>query len=661
MGVSELQFMPYGVQDNYRKRVKEILTISEEEQNAIDGYQGNSVMINELLGNYISDQATLVSGMQYYTTKYSSNRETVAKLIQQVQDLYSAMSKETFGTKNNYRLYRGAARGLDGQNVQSFISTTTEQEEAINWAVFNNLNAPEHYLIQMNVEEGVPIIFMPGKGTEEEVLISPFVSIKNISVSNIQANGKPIKRQLVRVKKEELREMPLEEMERLEEEILANADSMAEYTVECVRMQREIKALRLDIAHYREKLNMRYQELNSNKISYADYKEAETMYAKEKEEKERTLEEKLQEFKTKKTPLEEWKQKIRRLIEGRCRDIEVGLQVQIDQAMEQAREESFQIAREQAQREEAEREREKQNAATIRSRIGHTKSLLVNASNGPGNSNPLQQAIGLRNKLRQCQIPYESPTERCLQAISRINYDCQFAGEGTLERASQIVNLPRNLQEAQKIQPLEKEEMNEFARNIETLVIGIRVIQEERNLINAKKNNESQRVGLVGKLIGKERRQQETGEKIDNQIQQLRNFSLAIRSNGLSPDVTYSFHNILAEMQIARTKGNLTPQELAELERYELAIKSVFTIRQDRLSKMLYEKTRGDVGNYDTRAFVEQYGVKIETSQLRGRRMTKAEELCYRTAQQIENDERYQKQRERDDLSRGASEVGWNN
>lgn len=661
MPESELQFMPYVVQVNYKKRKQEILSFSEEEQNAIDKYQGSSVLLNEILGDYISDEAILVPGLQYYTTKFSSNRETVERLLQEAQNLYAAMAKDSYESQFGYRLFRGAARKINPQADQSFISTTASQEEAINWAIFNNRKSPEHYVIELDVEKGVRFLDMPVKGTEEESLLSPFVDVEATYEGGAQVNGTPIKKQRVRIRRRELREISPDEMERLEQEILADADCMAELTTACIRMQRGIKELRLELSDYGEKLNRRYQEMNANKISYADYQELDNFYKKEKERTERRLQEAIEELKEKSAVLSEWKQKIRRLIEGRCRNIEIGLQAQIDQAMDLAREEAFQLGREQAQREEDEREKERQNAAAIRSKIGHTKSLLVNASNGPGNSNPLQQAIGLRNKLRQCQINYESPTERCLQAISRINYDCQYAHDGILERASQIVKLPKKLQEVQRSQPLEREEMNEFARTVETLVVGIRISQEERGLLNAKKSNEAQKVGLVGKLVGKEKRQQEVTAQIDNQIEQLRNFSVAIRSNGLNPDITYSFHNILAEIQIAKLKGNLTTQEVAELERYEAVIKGVFTIRQDRLDKMLYEKTHGDIGGYDTRAFIAQYDVKIGTSQLRGRRITKAEELCYRMVNQIEDDERWQMKRERDELSRGYSEVGLNN
>lgn len=649
MGESELQFMPYIVQENYKKKVKEILSFSEEENNSIDRYQGNSVLLNELLGNYISDQAIIVPGMQYYTTKFSNNRETIERLMQDTQNLYSAMCKSSYGKQMEYKLFRGASRKVMPQAEQSFISTTMSQTEAVNWATLNNMKAPEHYLIELDVRKGVPFLYMPTKGLEDEVLISPFVDVETIAEGSRKENGTQVKTQKVRVKKRELNELSPEEMAKIQEEILRDADSMANLTAECIRAQREIKALELDISDYRYKINRRYQDLNANKISYADYKEFEKAYEQEKEEREKKLEGIIQELKDKRAPLENWKQKIRCVIEGRCREVELGLQTQIDNAMDQAREESFQLARAQAQREEAEREQERLNATTIRKNIEETKKLLINSQRVAGAINPLQYAIEWRNKLKQFQIPYESPTEKCLLAISRINYDCEYASNGIFERASQIVDLPKRLQEIQRVKPLESIELNEFARAVENLVVDIRIRQEERTLVNAKKNNQSQKVGLMGKLIGKEKKQQEIGGQIDVQIQQLRNFSAAIRSNGLAPDITYSVHDILAEIHIAKAKGCLTEQELAELEKYQGAIMKSFKIRQDRFEKMFYEKTHGNIESYDTRRFIEQYGAKIGNSQLRGRVLTTVEDMCYKFANQIDSDERWQKQRELND------------
>ena len=64
--MSDTRNTPYEINDIYQQKVDKILEISEEENKAIDKYSGNSVMINELLGNYISDNA-VATEYEYYS------------------------------------------------------------------------------------------------------------------------------------------------------------------------------------------------------------------------------------------------------------------------------------------------------------------------------------------------------------------------------------------------------------------------------------------------------------------------------------------------------------------------------------------------------------------------------------------------------------------
>ena len=162
-----------------------ILELTHEENDAINEYQSNSSFINELMGNFISDEArdqydyeikTRGREIPYYTEK------KVKDALDSISFLYSAMVKNKLG--NEYRsgvsVYRGSDRYMT-KGAKSFLSSSKSSSEARLFATsksFYNHNLKRFFLYELNVSKNVPYMYMPKKGNEQEVLISPFVTLK---------------------------------------------------------------------------------------------------------------------------------------------------------------------------------------------------------------------------------------------------------------------------------------------------------------------------------------------------------------------------------------------------------------------------------------------------------------------------------------------------
>jgi len=649
--MSDTRNTPYEINDIYQQKVDKILEISEEENKAIDKYSGNSVMINELLGNFISDNA-VATEYEYYSFGKLSNRENLEVLMQNILDIYSAMVKENVNSQQvRMRLYRGAARRLEDDKNQSFISTSYDRNSALLFATGNNLHARNHCFIELDVAEDVLSLFMQTKGTEYEVLLSPFVEIEKVAGTVGEYYGTPIEIQRVKVNKKELREMSSEEMQQLQEQLLSGADRISALITECLNLKREIRIAESE----KDRLDYQYQSEYKNFVEKKMTREDWKYLVKEKVEKEKVLYQQLSdlqaEYNEKHGEVSAWKQQFRTLIEGRCKAIEKNLKMQLDNAYQQAVSE-FERRKEEEKRRELERiQGEVRNADEVRNLIASVKTKIIGQNDfqpekTDQSPSVIKSALERRKTLESCGISYDSPVGRCITVIKSFNFTRERASSMTKEGIAQIEYFPQYL--AKEQENLINAENNEFKKAIESKVVEIRLAQEERILSEQLRNIDTRKVGIIGNLIGKQKEKEADRKIVEGQLNRLRTFKNSFRRNGFTSEdrAKYSVHEILAEITIAREKGALTIQEMNELKKLEVVLNRTFRVDRNQVIKKINTKTKGDIQSYGVDSFISGKKNKIRDSQLEHRKISNAENLCNSVYKMIDCAERNEMRKE---------------
>lgn len=615
------------------KEVQELLAINEQEEKAIRKYQGTGALqINELMGNFISDNARVYGNESYYTSKFQDNIEKIKDLMGTVQSLYSAMIKKSLERDffDEYRggiyLYRGAAWDLKDEG-NSFISTTTRREEALLFATSNNAKAKEHYFFDIFVDKDVLYLDMPRSGNENEVLISPFVSINNKDERRGEKNGTQLKIKNIEIASKPLRELSEEEMQMLENEVLENSNEMSNMVTECIILRNRIESLRDEIETAEESRDRTLRSMRGD----SDYNEMKQYFQERIDGLYIQYDESKEALKQKSESISIWRGKIRLLMEGKCNQIEKTIHNQVEKLRENQIKQEEEKQRREAEalaKKKLEEEHNRNNAVQIRENIQAVKKASENA---------LSQAIKMRTNIRRTGVKYDSPIERALSAINQMKYSKREASDKALTNIKQINELPQNLEKTNA--ELIKTEEEAFKRAIESKVTEIRLRQEERALSKELQEIKNEKLGVISRLSGKSKKQEEELKKKSEDLQRVRYIASQLQSQGLSQDARYSVHEMLAEIEFAKYKGMLSLEEMQELEKQKIAIVTVYApfesqgrkvvpIREEKVKYELAKRINEDNENKRINGFTERIASKVSRDIRGKRRITMAERLC---------------------------------
>jgi hypothetical protein len=277
-----------------------ILEITAEEDEAAHRYQGSSTEINELLGNFISDES--ISLYSYRKEDKAPPYYTEARLnrvISDIEKIYSAMVKNMMSHEipMHESLYRGGSSFMQEGRRNAFTSTSTKSSEAAEFGASKNAidKSAKSYVEYISIDGKIPFYVMERKGDESEVLISPFVMVESRGKTIGTWDGHSINLEKVLLKKDTLRELSEEKMAELHSEIFSKVDEIGSIVNECLQYEQEMKIINMQ---------------RSN--NYESYREVKTKYN-----------EKLK-------VVSDWKEKFALLMEGRCRNIEKTLEMEFE-------------------------------------------------------------------------------------------------------------------------------------------------------------------------------------------------------------------------------------------------------------------------------------------------------------------------------------------
>lgn len=627
------------------KEVKEILQKTEDENRAISRYQGTGALqINELMGNFISDRAIITDDKGYYTSKNHNNMENIKEIINTIQNIYSVMLKKHISSelsgehKVGRHLYRGATKPLNPEN-NSFISTTTNMNEALLFATSNNKSAREHYLIDIYADKDVMCIYMPHSGNEDEILISPFVKVVSKSRERGEKWGTPIIREMVSVEPMEPRECSDEEMQRIETDLLEKADEISELIPECVNLQRSIRGLLEDIDFTMERKRNTLGKLSGS----PDYKETKEYFEQKIESLERERAAKIQELEQKSIRITEWKNQFRILVEGKCSKLEKNLYNRINQVREAKRMEQEERRRKEADefaKMKQEEERKKENSRQIKLKLEQAKREAETV---------LSSAKNMRNIMKNTGIQYDSQIEYTLSIIRSISYRPETSRDMAMNSVLQIGNLPQNLSRTQS-ELLAMEDEN-FKRALDRRIMEIRLIQEQRIAHQDLQNKKTEKIGVLGKVSGRAKKQEEDIKAKSEEIEKIQILLSLIKVKDFSMQVKYSVHEMLADIEFAKIKGALSNEELKEMERYKIAIESLYApfvregkrivpIDEVRLKRELDKRIQEDGKGERLDALLTRIGMKVSRETRQPRRIASAARVSKEVRNMIETIEK---------------------
>lgn len=560
--------------------INKLLEITPEEEEALEWYQGSSTMINELMGNFISDSAKSIYRYQKGTDKQIKpyyTAERVEHLMNNIINIYSAMIKISKRSENKklYRLYRGTADRIENSSEHAFISTTSSKNEALAFATsksFYNKNIIPH-LSYLEIVDNIPYYVMPTKGNEEEVLLSPFVESRITRSDRGEWSGYNIYVDTVELRKIELNDFPDLDRDAATKKILDNAENIGNAVNDTIRYA-------YDDSPY-----------DSNK--------SDIMYQKSKD-------------------IENWKKEFRILMEARCRDVEKDLEQKIK--LEKQKEQERKLAEAKARKERIKKEQEiaRSNAVVVKNKVQDVKN---NANN------QIKHAVQLHKNATSYGIRYDSPTKRVHGYINSWTYNSNSVDGNTRYRIEQILEAtePKIKNMATDLFNREKKEID---RSMTESVLKIRMQQELSILQKEAHNVNNQKIGIIGKITGKEKLRKDKLKKLDEKILQMKNAMGNLERYGLSSDKDYSSHDILAEIKVAQNIGGITPEQLQELNNFGKYIYSSFSIKQERVDGMYNQKNENLSNENRADIVINAYQAKKEGQRRMRSSTTDMEHFC---------------------------------
>ena len=432
-----------------------VLEITPEEKEAINSYQGNSNEINELMGNFISDSAkkSYYSRPIYEKVQPYYTSQSVEKLMERIEKIYSAMVKTSMNSPYGIRsyMYRGSPFGMKNGGEQAFISTTTSQNEALLFATskqYYNRELIPHFSY-INIAGKIPHYFMPHKGNENEIVLSPFTNIKVSNSRYGRWSERDIILEDVHIEPMELREFPDLDREKAREDILKRAEKIGTAVNEYIRLEHKLNTA----------LEYNPQIRNEMKVNLNE--------------------------------IESWKKDFRNLMEARCRDIEKNIELEREAEEEKKRQDEQ--ARIEAEEKKNEENKKRENAINLKFKIRYTKNEI---------RNKLRGSVEIYKDAKRFGIDYKSPTNDVMNLIDSWNFNGDRIDDNSLHRVNGVMQ-EVNFKSGSIGTELIRIEENEIKKAMAEKVMKIRLQQEMGILQEEFATVRNQKINLFRKNIRK--------------------------------------------------------------------------------------------------------------------------------------------------------------
>lgn len=518
------------------EEAKKKLKISEEEIAALEHYTGFEHTRINLLCNMDPEIIESLSKDGWLMIK---DKEELEKYIDRFTNIYSAMYKNS---KNGYhptRLVRGTGisdverlRGVANQ----YLSTTRSIEVA---KTFTHVKDPA--IVYLDMEDGVPAIDMDkyhseNARSEEEVLIAPFCRVVENKLYS-KFDGYTFYN--VKVAKPELKEKSQEDLESLQNKVINSFEDNLE-------LIEEYKQLKDDI----EIINERLQAATVTGADKEDIKYLEDELFKKREK-----------FFEVTNNVNDYKNSLRGLLEGKCRQREI----EIDKAKEEI--DKYNLKEQEETKKKVEEEiRQGQIGQTndhITDTINNSKELGASLDaiyedllKTDEKSRIMAESLGIpyksRSEIGDISKKIEGIKEILAQSENNANeqkldvQDKDISKDIAIEKDSEVSKYSSSIIEAQRlVQSIEsygEEFSDEEFLNIKEEVYkkAMSLIKEAKTskLNGLKEEIQNRKVGLFGRLLGKEKLRQAELKNIELKIEAENNKKPDLRFNDFSVRTT---------------------------------------------------------------------------------------------------------------------------
>lgn len=637
------------------EEIKRVLEITKEEKDALSAYKGvwTYKYVNELLGVYIPDEMENPNG--YKSNHFGSNpKENIKHYMDIIEKMYSYMYKSTVESYSTYgeyasiRVGRGASVSLLSQENTGFISTSTldqsgrvnQYQESINWAISNNRNSNRHVLSKISVNSDVPHLHVDyedgGNQGEREVIISPFASIEKdewagrFSNGERKINGIRIEEEYVNIKRTKLKQLSKEEQQKLEGELLSQADLLESKTLEYAKDSKEYEKLLDEWKKNKniiQSLNIEFSQARRMPLGEKSDKAIRDIrddlkFVREKDnEIDEDMNETLKRMNKNKGFITEWKTKFRILMEARCADIEMDIDASIDNAIGNTLQHEADVER--MQKEERQKREDKINSG-FKSGELHSQKLKQLVAKIE-TSDTMRGLITFQKGFDLSGIRYLSPLDQVRHALNelKINSNIKFVGEETNRefesRNNHGMTLEDNIQIVQQHLQLEENDIkNQMANNYKSAVmenvLQVRARQEYRKLLEQKECVQNRRIGIFDRKRKEEEKQSELNA-INQKVFAMQDFVRTVKSNGLDLKCKYSAREIMGEINIA-LNGSLSDEERRLIEDSKNKLNKSFAISESGV-KQFMQQYEMDYGNDNSsQVFLNRYGGIVNQKQM---------------------------------------------
>ena len=554
------------------EEAKKKLKISEEEIAALEHYTGFEHTRINLLCNMDPEIIESLSKDGWLMIK---DKEELEKYIDRFTNIYSAMYKNS---KNGYhptRLVRGTGisdverlRGVANQ----YLSTTRSIEVA---KTFTHVKDPA--IVYLDMEDGVPAIDMDkyhseNARSEEEVLIAPFCRVVENKLYS-KFDGYTFYN--VKVAKPELKEKSQEDLESLQNKVINSFEDN-------LKLIEEYQQLKDDI----EIINERLQAATVTGADKEDIKYLEDELFKKREK-----------FFEVTNNVNDYKNSLRGLLEGKCRQREI----EIDKAKEEI--DKYNLKEQEETKKKVEEEIRKGQIGQTNDHITDTinNSKELGASLDAIYEDLLKTDEKSRIMAESLGIPYKSRSEigdisKKIEGIKEILaqsentaneqkldvQDKDISKDIAIEKDSEVSKYSSSIIEAQRlVQSIEsygEEFSDEEFLNIKEEVYkkAMSLIKEAKTskLNGLKEEIQNRKVGLFGRLLGKEKLRQA----------ELKNIELKIEAeNNKKPDLRFNDFSVRTTLAIVyNAKEELGEENSHNLSDFYNKIKENFALESGK-------------------------------------------------------------------------------
>lgn len=282
------------------EEANKFIKISKEEETSLKTYKGFYHTVINLLCDM---EPTAYDALSKAGWKMIESKEEIEEAINNFVNIYSAMYKNSRGSKGLSSLVRGTSNkqiNRISNKTLSFLSTSRSEDVAKTFTQYG-----DDALVRIGLKEGVPYIDMePYKSEEsrdeEEVLISPFC---NVSRKELVSKWEGYTYYRMGLSKPELQEIESDELSSLRKSVIDGFINNLEDMKEYLRLTDMIEASTLRYESYKGDRDSQ-REILETKAKKQE--EADALYSK----------------------IRKFKENTRSLLEGLCRQREI----EIDEA-----------------------------------------------------------------------------------------------------------------------------------------------------------------------------------------------------------------------------------------------------------------------------------------------------------------------------------------